>query len=55
MKAGKLFKPRAAAEVAMIFRAAYGEAYDGNPRIGGLRAAANARQSADASLSRWRA
>ncbi len=38
MKAGKLFKPRAAAEVAMIFRAAYGEAYDGNPRMGGLRA-----------------
>ena len=36
----KLFKPRADAEVALIFRAAYGEAYDGNPRIGGLRAAA---------------
>ena len=38
----KLFKPRPAAEVALIFRAAYGEAYDGNPRMGGLRAAANA-------------
>ena len=38
----KLFKPRAEAEVAMIFRAAYGAAYDGNPRMGGLRAAANA-------------
>ena len=39
----KLFKPRTAGEVAMIFRSAYGEAYDGNPRMGGLRAAANAR------------
>ena len=37
MKAGKLFKPRAEAKVAMIFRAAYGEAYDGNPWMGGLR------------------
>ena len=42
MKAGKLFKPRPAGEVATIFRSAYGAAYDGNPRIGGLRVAANA-------------
>ena len=38
----KLFKPRSESEVAMIFRTAYGAAYDGNPRMGGLRAAANA-------------
>ena len=36
----KLFKPRAADELALIFRAAYGAEYDGNSRIGGLRAAA---------------
>ena len=32
----KLFKPRPAGEIALIFRAAYGAEYDGNSRIGGL-------------------